>query len=165
VAAATVRCATAGQRTLILSTDPAHSLSDSLQTELGSQPTDVADHVQAAEIDAQHELSRHWKGVQGLVRELLMQRGLDRIPAEELTVPPGVDELFASRIYCSAPGAGITAALLLECSTWVWRLPFVMCPTTFGTSSQHGLLAPASRCRSTCARCWSTQAHTHRLAT
>ncbi|MDE3131863.1 MAG: ArsA family ATPase [Acidobacteriota bacterium] len=96
VAAATaVRCAASGQRTLILSTDPAHSLSDSLETELGSQPTAVAENLDAAQIDAQHEMTRNWRGVQDWFGELLMQRGLDRISAEELTVPPGVDELFS----------------------------------------------------------------------
>ncbi len=96
VAAATaLRCAARGKRTLILSTDPAHSLSDSLQAELGPEPNPVTDNLEAAEIDAQHELSRHWSGVQDWFGQVLMRRGLDRISAEELTVPPGVDELFS----------------------------------------------------------------------
>jgi arsenite/tail-anchored protein-transporting ATPase len=96
VAAATaVRSAAVERRTLILSTDPAHSLADSLQTELGPEPTEVSTNLAAAEIDAQHELGRHWAGVQEWFGTLLMQRGLDRISAEELTVPPGMDELFS----------------------------------------------------------------------
>ncbi|MCL2419835.1 MAG: ArsA family ATPase [Conexibacteraceae bacterium] len=96
VAAATaVASAAAGRRTLILSTDPAHSLADSLQTELGAEPASVAENLSAAEIDAQHELGRHWAGVQEWFGQLLMQRGLDRISAQELTVPPGMDELFS----------------------------------------------------------------------
>jgi arsenite-transporting ATPase len=117
VAAATaVRCAAAGRRTLILSTDPAHSLSDSLQTELGSQPTDVGENLQAAEIDAQHELSRHWKGVQDWFGELLMQRGLDRISAEELTVPPGVDELFSLLRLQEHHGSGDWEVIIVDCA-------------------------------------------------
>jgi arsenite/tail-anchored protein-transporting ATPase len=96
VAAATaLRCAAGGQRTLILSTDPAHSLSDSLQMELGPEPTAVRENLDAAEIDAQHELARNWAGVQAWLGELLVQRGVDRISAEELSVPPGMDELFS----------------------------------------------------------------------
>jgi arsenite-transporting ATPase len=117
VAAATaVRCAAAGRRTLILSTDPAHSLSDSLQTELGSQPTDVTANLQAAEIDAQHELSRHWKGVQDWFGELLMQRGLDRISAEELTVPPGVDELFSLLRLQEHHASGAWDVIVIDCA-------------------------------------------------
>ncbi|HWE59347.1 MAG TPA: TRC40/GET3/ArsA family transport-energizing ATPase [Solirubrobacteraceae bacterium] len=117
VAAATaVRCAASGQRTLILSTDPAHSLSDSLQTELGSQPSEVAENLQAAEIDAQHELSRHWKGVQDWFGELLMQRGLDRISAEELTVPPGVDELFSLLRLREHHASGEWDVIVIDCA-------------------------------------------------
>jgi arsenite-transporting ATPase len=117
VAAATaVRCAADGKRTLILSTDPAHSLSDSLQAELGSQPTEVAKNLQAAEIDAQHELSRHWKGVQDWFGELLMQRGLDRISAEELTVPPGVDELFSLLRLREHHASGDWDVIVIDCA-------------------------------------------------
>jgi arsenite-transporting ATPase len=117
VAAATaVRCAAEGKRTLILSTDPAHSLSDSLQAELGSQPTEVAENLQAAEIDAQHELSRHWKGVQDWFGELLMQRGLDRISAEELTVPPGVDELFSLLRLREHHASGDWDVIVIDCA-------------------------------------------------
>ncbi len=117
VAAATaVRCAEEGQRTLILSTDPAHSLSDSLQTELGAQPTEVGRNLQAAEIDAQHELTRHWKGVQDWFGEMLMQRGLDRISAEELTVPPGVDELFSLLRLQEHHASGEWDVIVLDCA-------------------------------------------------
>ncbi len=117
VAAATaLRCAASGRRTLILSTDPAHSLSDSLQAELGSEPTMVASNLDAAEIDAQHELSRHWKGVQDWFGELLMQRGLDRISAEELTVPPGVDELFSLLRLKEHHAAGLWDVIVIDCA-------------------------------------------------
>jgi arsenite-transporting ATPase len=96
VAAATARrCAAAGQRTLVLSTDPAHSLSDSLEWPLGSEPTEVADHLWGQEVQAQVEMERHWSAVQDWLGQMLIGRGVDRISAEELTVPPGLDELFS----------------------------------------------------------------------
>ncbi|MBA2764302.1 MAG: ArsA family ATPase [Thermoleophilaceae bacterium] len=96
VAAATARrCARAGLRTIVLSTDPAHSLSDSLETELGSDPRQCADHLFAQEVQAQEEMERNWEGVQDWMGRLLAERGVDRIAAEELTVPPGMDELFS----------------------------------------------------------------------
>jgi arsenite-transporting ATPase len=96
VAAATARrCAAAGMRTVVLSTDPAHSLSDSLEAELGGDPTQVADNLWGQEVQAQQEMERNWEAVQEWLGELLAERGVDRISAEELTVPPGMDELFS----------------------------------------------------------------------
>ena len=96
VAAATARsCAAAGKRTLILSTDPAHSLSASLEAEIGREPTAVAENLWAQEVQAQAEMERHWSSVRAWAGQLLIARGVDRVSAEELTVPPGLDELFA----------------------------------------------------------------------
>ncbi|MBA2629642.1 MAG: ArsA family ATPase [Thermoleophilaceae bacterium] len=96
VAAATARrCAAAGLRTVVLSTDPAHSLSDSLESPLGAEPTAVSPNLFGQEVQAQEEMERHWEGVQEWLGDLLTQRGMDAISAEELTVPPGMDELFS----------------------------------------------------------------------
>jgi arsenite/tail-anchored protein-transporting ATPase len=96
VAAATARrCAAAGLRTVVLSTDPAHSLSDSLEAELGAEPTPCGDGLWGQEVMAQEEMERHWDAVQDWLGELLAERGVDAISAEELTVPPGMDELFS----------------------------------------------------------------------
>ena len=96
VAAATARrCAAAGLRTIVLSTDPAHSLADALDRELGGR-ADAARRrpVGPAGLGAGRDgapLDR----VQAWLGELLLERGVDRISAEELTVPPGMDELFS----------------------------------------------------------------------
>ena len=96
VAAATARrCAAAGLRTVVLSTDPAHSLADSLEAELGSEPTQVADNLFGQEVQAQEEMERHWESVSDWLGRLLSDHGADAITAEELTVPPGMDELFS----------------------------------------------------------------------
>ena len=96
VAAATARrCAAGGARTLVLSTDPAHSLADSLQMPVGAEPTPVGDGLWAQQVQAQEELERHWSAVQEWLGGVLAERGVDRIAAEELTVPPGGDELFS----------------------------------------------------------------------
>ena len=96
VAAATARrCAAAGLRTVVLSTDPAHSLSDSLEAELGAEPTQAGPNLFGQEVQAQVEMERHWESVQSWLGSLLEERGIDSIAAEELTVPPGMDELFS----------------------------------------------------------------------
>jgi arsenite-transporting ATPase len=79
----------------VLSTDPAHSLSDSLEAELGPEPTEAGPNLFGQEVQAQEEMERHWDSVQTWLGSLLEERGVDRIAAEELTVPPGMDELFS----------------------------------------------------------------------
>src|SRR5438270_9827496 len=96
VAACTARaCAAAGRRTLLISTDPAHSLSDSLGASLSTDPRPVGEDLWAQEVGAQEEMERHWSGVQEWLSELFLDRGLDRVTAEALTVPPGMGELFS----------------------------------------------------------------------
>ena len=62
---------------------------------VGGEPTDVGGGLYAQQMQAQDELERHWSGVQGWLGGVLVERGVDRIAAEELTVPPGGDELFS----------------------------------------------------------------------
>jgi arsenite-transporting ATPase len=96
VAAATARSvARHGLRTIVLSTDPAHSLSDSLETQLEAEPTPIDTDLWGQEVHAEHEMERNWHAVQDWLGALLAERGMDRILAEEMTVPPGMDELFS----------------------------------------------------------------------
>ena len=96
VAAATARrCAASGLRTVVLSTDPAHSLSDSLETRLGPDPAEIAPNLWAQEVEAQREMETNWAAVQDWLGRLLADRGVMGVAAEELTVPPGMDELFS----------------------------------------------------------------------
>jgi arsenite-transporting ATPase len=96
VAAATaVRAAASGQRTLVMSTDPAHSLGDSFEVEIGSDPTQISDLLWAQQIDAQERLEDNWREIQDYMSQLMNWAGTDTIQAEELTVLPGLDEIFA----------------------------------------------------------------------
>lgn len=117
VAAGTARgCAAAGLRTLIVSTDPAHSLSESLGTELGPEPVPAGERLWGQEVSAQEEMERHWAGVQEWLGEVLMERGVDRISAEELTVPPGMDELFALLRLQDHNRSGEWDAIVVDCA-------------------------------------------------
>jgi len=117
VAACTARaCAAAGRRTLVISTDPAHSLSESLSVELGSEPVGIDDHLWGQEVKAQEEMERHWSGVQDWLGELLQERGVDRISAEELTVPPGMDELFSLLRLQAHQESGRWDVIVVDCA-------------------------------------------------
>src|ERR687898_2624682 len=96
VAAATaVRAAEAGYRTLVMSTDPAHSLADSFDVELGPEAREVAERLWAEQIDSQARLEANWREIQEYVVNLLNWGGVDAVEAEELSVIPGLDELFS----------------------------------------------------------------------
>jgi arsenite-transporting ATPase len=117
VAACTARrCAAAGLRTLVISTDPAHSLSESLEVELSGEPVAAGDRLWGQEVKAQEEMERHWAGVQEWLGELFMERGLDRISAEELTVPPGMDELFSLLRLQAQHQCGEWDAIVVDCA-------------------------------------------------
>ncbi|TVQ45446.1 MAG: arsenic-transporting ATPase [Gloeocapsa sp. DLM2.Bin57] len=95
VAAATgLRCAELGYKTLVLSTDPAHSLADSFDLELGHDPIKIADNLWGAELDALRELEGNWGAVKRYITQVLQARGLDGVQAEELAILPGMDEIF-----------------------------------------------------------------------
>ena len=117
VAAATARrCAAAGLRTVVLSTDPAHSLSDSLGVELGGEPTPVTPKLWGQEVQAQAELERNWSAVQDWLGDMLVERGVDRISAEELTVPPGLDELFSLLTLRRHHDSGEFDVVIVDCA-------------------------------------------------
>ncbi|MEX2406666.1 MAG: TRC40/GET3/ArsA family transport-energizing ATPase, partial [Actinomycetota bacterium] len=96
VAAATaVRAAGAGNRTMVMSTDPAHSLADSFDVEIGEHATPVTKNLWAEQIDAQSRLESNWREIQDYFVQLMNWAGVDTIQAEELSVIPGLDEIFS----------------------------------------------------------------------
>jgi arsenite/tail-anchored protein-transporting ATPase len=95
VAAATgLRCAELGYKTLVLSTDPAHSLADSFDLELGHEPKLIRPNLWGAELDALMELEQNWGSVKRYITQVLQARGLEGVQAEELAILPGMDEIF-----------------------------------------------------------------------
>ncbi len=117
VAACTARSlADAGRRTLVISTDPAHSLSESLEVALGAEPVAAGERLWGQEVNSQDELTRHWAGVQDWLGGLLIERGIDRISAQELTVPPGMDELFSLLVLQQQHMSGAWDAIVVDCA-------------------------------------------------
>ncbi len=94
VAAATaVECARSGYRTVVMSTDPAHSLGDSFDVELGSDLTPISANLWAHEVSSLHEMQRHWEKLHEYAVEVFATQGLDEVVADEVANPPGMDEI------------------------------------------------------------------------
>jgi arsenite-transporting ATPase len=117
IAAATAtRAAELGHKTLVISTDAAHSLGDSFDLSLGNAPTKVSDKLWAQEINVLHEIEANWKTIQEYMASFFRSTGVDDILAEEMAVLPGVDELFGLFHIHRADQSGKYDCLIIDCA-------------------------------------------------
>ena len=94
-AATALRSAARGQRTLVISTDIAHSLADALDVPLGNEPRYISQNLEAAELDTAEELERYWGDVKRRIASVLREEGVEATAAGELAILPGLDEVLA----------------------------------------------------------------------
>ena len=129
VAAATaVRASRSGLRTLVMSTDPAHSLGDSFEVAIGSQPTEITENLWAQEIDAQERLEGNWREIQEYLIQLMNWAGTETIQAEELTVIPGLDEIFSLIDIRTHVESGDYDMLVVDCAPTAETLRLLSLP-------------------------------------
>ncbi|GAB4568724.1 MAG: ArsA family ATPase [Anaerolineae bacterium] len=91
-AATALRCAEHGLKTIVISTDTAHSLADSLDVKIGPEPLQIRDNLWAQEVDARYSMEKYWGKFQEYMVALFTQRGIEQIVAEEVTLLPGLEE-------------------------------------------------------------------------
>jgi arsenite/tail-anchored protein-transporting ATPase len=117
LAAATALAAAArGSRTLLVSTDAAHSLSDVLQCPVDMEPTGIAPNLEGLQIDARHELARSWGTIAAYMRRLLGVAEVDRLRLDELVVIPGLDQLVALARLHTLATEGPWEAMVVDCA-------------------------------------------------
>ncbi|MBX2870603.1 MAG: ArsA family ATPase [Saprospiraceae bacterium] len=96
VAASTaLKAAQEGKKTLIISTDPAHSLSDALDITLSPEPTEIAPNLYAQEFDVYYSMQKYWNNMRNLMNTIFRWKGVKNVVAEELSVLPGMEEASA----------------------------------------------------------------------
>ncbi len=127
-AATALRCADAGHRTLVLSTDPAHSLADAFAVELGSDPTPILDHLSGQELDAQERMEESWGDIQAYLMQVFDWAGLDAIEAEELAVFPGLDEIFSLSDIKTHAASGAWDVIVVDCAPTAETIRFLSLP-------------------------------------
>jgi arsenite-transporting ATPase len=129
VAAATaLRCARLGHRTLVMSTDPAHSLGDSFDIELGPEPRQLSGNLWAHEVSALHEVERHWKRLHDYAVEVFATQGLDDVVAEEVANPPGMDEIASLMWIKHYAERDLYDTLIVDCAPTGETLQLLMFP-------------------------------------
>ena len=129
VAASTaVRAASAGKRTLVMSTDPAHSLADCFEVEIGNTPEQISPNLWAQQIDAQERLEDNWREIQDYMVQLMNWAGTETIQAEELTVIPGLDEIFALIDVKTHVESGSYDCVIVDCAPTAETLRLLSLP-------------------------------------
>jgi len=94
-AATAIRAARLGRRTLVVSTDSAHSLADALDRPIGGEPAAILPGLEAVEVDVNRELASHWGVIHEYLTRFMTFRGVDETVAEEIAILPGMEELFS----------------------------------------------------------------------
>ncbi|HYJ23540.1 MAG TPA: ArsA family ATPase [Acidimicrobiia bacterium] len=129
VAACTaLRAADSGHRTLITSTDPAHSLADALAVSLGSDPGEVVSNLDGQQIDTQRQLDRYWGSIRRQLMDVLDWGGAGGIEAEEFLVFPGMDELFALLEVNRHARSGQYDVIVVDCAPTAETLRLLSLP-------------------------------------
>lgn len=126
--ATALRLAERGMKTLLLSTDIAHSLADALDVPLGADPSEVAPGLWAVQIDTQGRFEAVWRDVQGYLVDMLARGGVDPITADELTVLPGVDEVLALLAVRELALGGDWDTLVVDCAPTAETLRLLALP-------------------------------------
>jgi len=94
-AATALLCAKKGYKTLVISTDAAHSLSDSFEVQLTNTATKIARDLFGREVNALEEIEKKWGDIKAYLTEFFASQGINSLEAEELSVFPGMEELFS----------------------------------------------------------------------
>lgn len=115
-AATAALAASRGRKTLVLSTDPAHSLADALGVPLGGTPTEIDTGLYGMQVDAQAAFERSWREVQSYLLVVLERAGVDTLQAEELTVLPGAEEVLALLEVHRQVASGLWDLIVVDCA-------------------------------------------------
>ncbi|HWI60643.1 MAG TPA: ArsA family ATPase, partial [Symbiobacteriaceae bacterium] len=131
VAAATAaRLAATGRKTLVISTDAAHSLADALDRHLGPEPTEIAPNLWGVEVDSLREAEKNWGSIQRWFSNLLQWAQMNEVSADELLVFPGLEELFSLLKIREFAKSGEFDALVVDCAPTGETLRLLSYPAT-----------------------------------
>lgn len=142
-AATALRLARDGARVVVTSADPAHSLGDSFAATLGTQPVEVAPRCFAQQLDARERLEDSWGEIREWMLEVFDWAGVAAVEAEELSVVPGLDELFALTEVESLCASGRYDVVVVDCAPTAETVRLLSLPDILGWYMDR--LFPASR--------------------
>jgi arsenite-transporting ATPase len=149
-AATAVACAAGGARTLLVSTDPAHSIADVLGTPVHGDPTPVdgVPRLWSAQVDTRGRFEQSWSHIRDYLVGVLSARGMAEVQAEELVVLPGAEEIVALLELRRLAASGDFDAIVVDCAPTGETLRLLALPETIGFYAQRLLGAPQRVLRS-----------------
>ncbi|HEY5183371.1 MAG TPA: ArsA family ATPase [Actinomycetes bacterium] len=124
--------ASRGLKTLVLSTDAAHSLADALGAPIGGEPTELADGLFGQQVDVQRRFESSWREIQEYLLAVLDTAGVDPIEAEELTVLPGAEEVLALLEVRDQVRSGRWDLVVVDCAPTAETLRLLALPEALG---------------------------------
>jgi arsenite-transporting ATPase len=144
IAAATgLKLSELGYRTLVMSVDPAHSLADAFDMDLGlfaektSDPYVIHPKLSIQEVNIQKEIKRHWHDISSYVISVLRATGISGVEAEELAILPGMEELSAMMYVNQFRRQSSYDVIVLDCAPTAESMRFVSMPTTLEWYMKH----------------------------
>ena len=133
VAAATAtRAAEHGLRTIVCSTDPAHSLADAFDVPLGDRPTPIAHRLFGQQLNARIRFEEAWDDVRSYLVDVLDWAGAGAVEAEELAVIPGLDEVFALADIKEFATSGEYDLVVVDCAPTAETIRLLSLPDVLG---------------------------------
>jgi arsenite/tail-anchored protein-transporting ATPase len=142
-AATAALLARSGRKVLAISTDPAHSLGDAVEADLGGEPTELDAGLSAAHVDTRTLLDGAWARLRRHLGTLLAGAGIDELVADELTVLPGVEELLALGEVRRLAASGLWEVVVVDCGPTAETLRLLGLPEALSTYMER--LFPAHR--------------------
>ena len=148
-AATAVQAARRGIKTLVMSTDAAHSLGDALGVDLATAVDDpdplveVEPGLSALQLSAAHSVRRSWRSVQDYLLIVLKALGVDPVVADELTELPGADEIVALLELRDQVESGPWDLVVVDCAPTAETLRLLALPEALAWHLER--LMPAQR--------------------
>jgi arsenite-transporting ATPase len=127
-AATAAGAARRGLRTLVISTDPAHSLGDAFGVQVRAEPTPAAERLEVQHVSTQRRFEESWLTVQGYLRSVFDAAGVDPMSAEELTVLPGAEEVLALLELRRQVRSGAYDVVVVDCAPTAETLRLLALP-------------------------------------
>jgi arsenite-transporting ATPase len=127
-AATAVLAARSGLKTLVVSTDTAHSLADALAVTAAAEPSEIEPCLYLHQVDTQRSLERQWGELRDYARGVFAELGLDAVTAEEITVLPGAEEVIALLELREQAATGCWDVIVVDCAPTAETLRLLALP-------------------------------------
>lgn len=127
-AATALRLANLGYKTIVMSADAAHSLSDSFSKKLGDEPVEIVKNLYGQEIDSNERIQKYWGPLTEYIEAFLGTHGFEGVAAEELSAGPGVDELFSLMNIKKYDRDGDYDVLIVDCAPTAGTIQLLSLP-------------------------------------